>query len=69
MSGYVARDRDFFGPGYYKTLLLEREGQYNPSVKQIELDLLRTLPNNKFYDRSDSEGVIDIFMNNNSISK
>ena len=34
----------------------------NPATKQIELDLLRTLPNNKHYDTIESPGVSIHFM-------
>ena len=54
---YVKHDREAAGVGYFHSLLEERKDCYTPAKKQIELDLLRTLPNNKFYDRVDSEGV------------
>ena len=50
-------DRELAGKGYYSNLLKEKQGVYLPSAKQIELDLLRTLPNNKYYDTLESEGV------------
>ncbi|XP_033737706.1 TBC1 domain family member 2B-like [Pecten maximus] len=55
---YVSADRDKLGPHYYKSLMT-RSGDtpHNPAAKQIELDLLRTLPNNKYYESSDSDGV------------
>ena len=53
----VSNDRELAGPGYYLKLLKEKQGIYSPSTKQIELDLLRTLPNNKYYDKLESEGV------------
>ena len=54
---YVRLERETAGEGYFKSLLEERKNVYTPAKKQIELDLLRTLPNNKYYDRVDSEGV------------
>ena len=45
------------GDGYYQNLLENIEGKPSPAVKQIELDLLRTLPNNKHYDKPDADGV------------
>ena len=45
------------GDGYYQQLLKSTEGKPSPAVKQIELDLLRTLPNNKHYEKMDSDGV------------
>ncbi|XP_060082092.1 TBC1 domain family member 2B-like [Ylistrum balloti] len=55
---YVSADRDKLGPHYYKGLIT-RSGDtpHNPAAKQIELDLLRTLPNNKYYESSDLDGV------------
>ena len=50
-------------PGYYQALL----SNYNPGLalstaaKQIELDLLRTLPNNVYYDRPHARGISAIF--------
>jgi len=54
---YVKLERETAGKGYFKSLLEERKNSYTPAKKQIELDLLRTLPNNKYYDRVDSEGT------------
>ncbi|XP_057308620.1 TBC1 domain family member 2B-like isoform X1 [Hydractinia symbiolongicarpus] len=53
----INREREMAGTGYYLKLLKEKKGVYTPSSKQIELDLLRTLPNNKYYDRIESEGT------------
>ncbi|XP_066926047.1 TBC1 domain family member 2B-like isoform X1 [Clytia hemisphaerica] len=50
-------ERTIAGQGYYANLLKEKKGAYSPSAKQIELDLLRTLPNNKYYDTLESEGI------------
>uniref|UniRef100_A0A673UAV3 TBC1 domain family member 2B n=2 Tax=Suricata suricatta TaxID=37032 RepID=A0A673UAV3_SURSU len=44
-------------PGYFQTLLQKALEKQNPASKQIELDLLRTLPNNKHYASPASEGV------------
>ncbi len=57
ISAYIYREREVAGPGYYQSLLKEKEGVFTPDAKQIEVDLLRTLPNNKYYDHVDSEGV------------
>ncbi|XP_069126518.1 TBC1 domain family member 2B-like [Argopecten irradians] len=58
---YVSANRDKLGPHYYKGLI-SRSGDtpHNPAAKQIELDLLRTLPNNKYYENSDSDGVVKL---------
>ena len=53
----MKHEREAAGEGYFHSLLEDRKDLYTPAKKQIELDLLRTLPNNKFYDRVDSEGV------------
>ena len=43
--------------GLYHHLLEENEGKKSVAVSQIELDLLRTLPTNKYYDKPDAQGV------------
>jgi hypothetical protein len=45
------------GKDYYQNILGSMAGKFSPAAKQIELDLLRTLPNNKHYDKPDSDGV------------
>ena len=57
VHGRTHHERAVAGEGYYSRLLKEKKGAYSPSAKQIELDLLRTLPNNKYYDTLESEGV------------
>ena len=62
----IGTERRKFGPDYYQSLLEPKSkagGQpvgciTNPSSKQIELDLLRTLPNNKYFETIDSTGTI-----------
>ncbi|CAI9553035.1 unnamed protein product [Staurois parvus] len=44
-------------PDYFETLLRNALEKQNPASKQIELDLMRTLPNNKHYTSSTSEGI------------
>lgn len=44
-------------PGYFQALLQNALKKQNPASKQIELDLLRTLPNNKHYSSPASEGI------------
>ena len=41
---------------YYKNLLELSQGQ-TAAIKQVQLDLLRTLPNNKHFKREDSGGI------------
>lgn len=61
----VKNTRERLGPEYYKRLLMQssnaRTGtagkSYDPHVKQIELDLLRTLPNNKHFESLESDGT------------
>lgn len=53
----VEETRRIAGDGYYRQLLESIKGKPSPAVKQIELDLLRTLPNNKHYEKLDDEGV------------
>ncbi|TNN86884.1 TBC1 domain family member 2B [Liparis tanakae] len=49
VSFHVKKFRDNLAPDYYETLLNVARDKPNPASKQIELDLLRTLPNNKHY--------------------
>ncbi|XP_006821071.1 TBC1 domain family member 2B-like, partial [Saccoglossus kowalevskii] len=53
----VGVNRANHGDDYYRGLLESKLFKLNPSTKQIELDLLRTLPNNKHYETMDSEGI------------
>ena len=48
--------------GQYEAILQQYAGQASIAVNQIELDLLRTLPTNKYYDKPDAQGVSQ-FMN------
>ena len=43
--------------GQYEAILQQHAGQTSVAVNQIELDLLRTLPTNKYYDKPDAQGV------------
>ncbi|XP_065198265.1 TBC1 domain family member 2A-like isoform X2 [Sycon ciliatum] len=45
------------GQGYYQSLHQMSDGKGSLVYKQIELDLLRTLPGNKYYNRPDAAGV------------
>lgn len=60
----VGNARESHGPDYYLSLLEPNRPQsgskknLNSSSKQIELDLLRTLPNNKHFETLDSSGTI-----------
>ncbi|XP_012783173.2 TBC1 domain family member 2B [Ochotona princeps] len=49
--------RDGSEPGYFQSLLQTALEKQNPAAKQIELDLLRTLPNNRHYSSPTSEGI------------
>ncbi|KAG8201950.1 hypothetical protein JTE90_027425 [Oedothorax gibbosus] len=51
--------KSLLGADYYNSLLNAEEysSRLDPSSKQIELDLLRTLPNNRHYENLDSDGV------------
>ncbi|XP_068737715.1 TBC1 domain family member 2B-like [Montipora capricornis] len=53
----VQETRRIAGDGYYEHLLKSIKGKPSPAVKQVELDLLRTLPNNKHYEKMDSDGT------------
>lgn len=62
----IGKERERFGPEYYQSLLepnrphsiAAQKSSLNPSSKQIELDLLRTLPNNKHFETLDSSGTV-----------
>ncbi|KAL6106721.1 tbc1d2b [Pungitius sinensis] len=54
---HVKKFRDNLAPDYYETLLNVARDKPNPASKQIELDLLRTLPNNKHYSSPSAGGI------------
>ncbi|KAJ8333646.1 hypothetical protein SKAU_G00409650 [Synaphobranchus kaupii] len=54
---HTRKFRESTTPGYYEGLLTKAREKQNPASKQIELDLMRTLPNNKHYSCPTSEGV------------
>ncbi|XP_041358045.1 TBC1 domain family member 2B-like [Gigantopelta aegis] len=57
---YVGEVRDKLGPHYYKSLVERAKhstGKSNPAAKQIELDLLRTLPHNRHFISLEADGV------------
>nr|XP_056721703.1 TBC1 domain family member 2B [Euleptes europaea] len=54
---HVKKFKDSAEPGYFQALLQNALKKQNPASKQIELDLLRTLPNNKHYASPTSEGI------------
>lgn len=57
VSFHVKKFRDSLAPDYYETLLNVARDKPNPASKQIELDLLRTLPNNKHYSSPSAGGI------------
>ncbi|BFZ16913.1 hypothetical protein BsWGS_19952 [Bradybaena similaris] len=55
---YVRPTRIKLGDKYYKDLEERADNnKSNPAIKQIELDLLRTLPDNRFFENIDSSGI------------
>uniref|UniRef100_A0A8D0ZVK6 TBC1 domain family member 2B n=1 Tax=Sus scrofa TaxID=9823 RepID=A0A8D0ZVK6_PIG len=54
---HTRKFKDSTQPGYFQNLLQKALEKQNPASKQIELDLLRTLPNNKHYSCPTSEGI------------
>lgn len=54
---HTRKFKDNTEPGYFQTLLQKALEKQNPASKQIELDLLRTLPTNKHYSCPTSEGI------------
>nr|XP_046249384.1 TBC1 domain family member 2B [Scatophagus argus] len=57
VSFHVKKFRDLLPADYYETLLNVAQDKPNPASKQIELDLLRTLPNNKHYASPSAAGI------------
>ncbi|XP_055012003.1 LOW QUALITY PROTEIN: TBC1 domain family member 2B [Boleophthalmus pectinirostris] len=57
VSFHVKKLREHLAPDYYETLLNVAKEKPNPASKQIELDLLRTLPNNKHYSSPSAAGI------------
>lgn len=57
VSFHVKKFRDQLPADYYETLLNVARDKPNPATKQIELDLLRTLPNNKHYASPSADGI------------
>ncbi|XP_061531886.1 TBC1 domain family member 2B [Phycodurus eques] len=57
VSVHVKKFRDHLAADYYETLLNVARDKPNPALKQIELDLLRTLPNNKHYSSPSAIGI------------
>eukprot|EP00800_Vazella_pourtalesii_P021749 TRINITY_DN8209_c0_g1_i1.p1 TRINITY_DN8209_c0_g1~~TRINITY_DN8209_c0_g1_i1.p1 ORF type:complete len:764 (-),score=186.48 TRINITY_DN8209_c0_g1_i1:11-2302(-) len=56
ISKHISKTQIEIDECYYKNLLELSQGQ-TAAVKQVQLDLLRTLPNNKHFRREDSEGI------------
>ncbi|KAM6961079.1 TBC1 domain family member 2B [Aplochiton taeniatus] len=54
---HTRKFRERLAPDYYETLLNVVRAKQNPASKQIELDLLRTLPNNKHYSSPSAQGI------------
>ncbi|KAI6655226.1 hypothetical protein LOD99_2514 [Oopsacas minuta] len=53
---HIAKTHIDLDESYYKNLLELSQGQ-TAAIKQVQLDLLRTLPNNKHFRREDSDGI------------
>ncbi|XP_028405007.1 TBC1 domain family member 2B-like isoform X2 [Dendronephthya gigantea] len=57
VNSHVKPTKRISGTGYYKRLLASKKDTFCPAEKQIGLDLLRTLPNNKYYDKQNADGI------------
>ncbi|XP_030848557.1 TBC1 domain family member 2B isoform X2 [Strongylocentrotus purpuratus] len=53
----VRQDKETTGVGYYQRLQNSKSFKSSPATKQIELDLLRTLPTNRHYEKMESQGI------------
>lgn len=58
----VGTKKEKLGPNYYNDLVKRQDltTGSDPAIKQIELDLLRTLPNNKHYETIESDGIVKL---------
>uniref|UniRef100_A0A8C9U6S1 TBC1 domain family member 2B n=1 Tax=Scleropages formosus TaxID=113540 RepID=A0A8C9U6S1_SCLFO len=54
---HVRKFKEGLGTNYFEGLLSTALEKQNPASKQIELDLLRTLPNNKHYASPAADGI------------
>ncbi|KAG9489666.1 hypothetical protein GDO78_005553 [Eleutherodactylus coqui] len=54
---HIKKLKEETAPGYFQSLLQNALEKQNPASKQIELDLMRTLPNNKHYTSPTAEGI------------
>ncbi|ESO92456.1 hypothetical protein LOTGIDRAFT_120741, partial [Lottia gigantea] len=55
---HVGETKHKLGHSYYTDLVKRaKTSKYNPAAKQIELDLLRTLPTNLHFESLDSDGI------------
>ncbi|KAM3927481.1 TBC1 domain family member 2B [Leptodactylus fuscus] len=54
---HIKKLKEEMAPTYFQSLLQNALEKQNPASKQIELDLMRTLPNNKHYTSPTSEGI------------
>ncbi|XP_069480509.1 TBC1 domain family member 2B isoform X2 [Ambystoma mexicanum] len=57
VNSHIKKMKDNTAPRYFESLLKNALEKQNPASKQIELDLMRTLPNNKHYSSPTSEGI------------
>ncbi|KAM5170900.1 TBC1 domain family member 2B isoform 2-T3 [Mantella aurantiaca] len=57
VNQHIKKLKEELAPDYFETLLRNALVKQNPASKQIELDLMRTLPNNKHYTSSTSAGI------------
>ncbi|XP_075713773.1 TBC1 domain family member 2B isoform X2 [Rhinoderma darwinii] len=54
---HIKKLKEETAQGYFQSLLQNALEKQNPASKQIELDLMRTLPNNKHYTSPTSDGI------------
>uniref|UniRef100_S4RAB9 TBC1 domain family member 2B n=1 Tax=Petromyzon marinus TaxID=7757 RepID=S4RAB9_PETMA len=57
---HVRAIRGRHAASYYCELLERSHGQHNPAARQVELDLPRTLPNNRHFETQSSEGIVKL---------
>ncbi|XP_018408270.1 PREDICTED: TBC1 domain family member 2B isoform X2 [Nanorana parkeri] len=57
VNQHIKKLKDEVAPDYFDILLRNALEKQNPASKQIELDLMRTLPDNKHYTSPTSEGI------------
>ena len=57
IEAHIGKFKSTYSDTYYQDLLAQTKSTLDPSAKQIELDLTRTLPNNRHYESAFADGI------------